>query len=147
MSSRIVIKDRGWAALLTMIKDTHGGGVTVGVLETAGPELVEIAVYNEFGTETIPQRSFIREGADAIEPKLAPKRTKLARAVIAGKLQYRASLELLGALVQGLLQERIANRIKPPNAESTIARKGSDVPLIDHGTLRSHITYRVDLNK
>jgi hypothetical protein len=42
------------------------------------------------------------------------------------------------------MQQRIADRIDPPNAASTIKRKGSSVPLIDEGILRTSILGQVE---
>jgi hypothetical protein len=45
----------------------------------------------------------------------------------------------------GVIKQRIANGIAPPNSPYTIARKGSSKPLIDTGQLRNSITYQVEI--
>ena len=54
------------------------------------------------------------------------------------------ALSVLGMALVGDVQQRIRNRIPPPNAPYTIARKGSDVPLIDTGRLRQSIDFVVE---
>jgi hypothetical protein len=50
----------------------------------------------------------------------------------------------IGMVAVGDVQRRIVQRIPPPNAPSTIAKKGSDVPLIDTGRLRQSVDYTVE---
>lgn len=99
----------------------------------------EIAARHEFGIG-VPERSFLRgyfheNSATVAEATLRLFRSRGANA---------ATLEVLGAWIVGQIQTRISNRIPPPNAPETIARKGSDVPLIDTGQLRSSVTHKVE---
>ena len=63
--------------------------------------------------------------------------------VIKRELTPEQLADLLGQKYVGQIQARISAGIPPPLAESTIARKGSSVPLIDTGQLRSAVTYEV----
>ena len=105
--------------------------------------MVEIGGYQEFGTATIPARSFIGAWFDENESANLAFARDLAAKRIGGKLDYRRSLELMGVKAQGGIQKRIARGIEPPLKAETIKRKGSSKPLIDTGQLRSSITYRV----
>jgi hypothetical protein len=126
--------------------------ITVGILAEAGKEahvddsltVLEVAVFNEFGTDRIPERSFIRAWFDENESRLRTALSRMMVSVIAGKRTKEQALELLAQTCVGQIQKRIANGISPPNADSTIDRKGSDKPLVDTGQLRSSISYRVD---
>ena len=62
-------------------------------------------------------------------------------AVVQGKLSAHAMLSQVGSYAVAVCQEHISAGIDPPNAESTIAKKGSSTPLVDNGTLRQSITY------
>ena len=55
----------------------------------------------------------------------------------------RASLEKAGLIGQSAVQANMGGT-PPPNAESTIRQKHSDVTLIDTGSLRQAITYVVE---
>lgn len=125
--------------------------VEVGVLgsealakDEEGVTVVEYATYNEFGTSTIPERSFIRSTIDERRNRLFGKAFILQSEVLAGKMQVSQALRLLGELVKGSIQQKITNLRTPPNAPSTVKAKGSSNPLIDTGRLNSSISYEVN---
>jgi hypothetical protein len=156
--------DHGWAALEARVKRMPArANVVVGVLgpaadaphPTAGegkgppPTVLEVAIWNEFGTEHIPARSFIRETLDIHADAILTLARRLAKAVELGRMDEKQAMGLLGEHVVGLMKERIANHGAPaafaPNAPRTIAKKGSSTPLIAHtGQLRNSITYRIE---
>jgi len=53
------------------------------------------------------------------------------------------SLRRLGSVAVGDVQRTIRDIKQPPNAPSTIRKKGSDNPLIDTGRLRQSIEYAI----
>jgi len=161
---KVTDKDAGWDALKDRVLKLSAPGAyaLVGVQgqqaasahRAAAPmTVVDLAVVHEFGkvihkedgTEiVIPQRSFIRATIDEYAPKLQRTASALGQGVLIGKFQTRQALELLGQQGVGLIQQRIADGIPPPNADSTKARKGSSTPLVDTGQLRGSITHRVE---
>lgn len=111
-----------------------------GASKTAAPiTMGEIAAIHEFGIG-VPERSFLRGYFKESNATVAEAALRLLRS----RGATPAMLETLGTWLVGQIQLRIANRIPPPLAASTIARKGSDVPLIDTGQLRSSIAYKVE---
>jgi hypothetical protein len=149
--------DRGYRELLKRVK-MPAVAIATGVLAKDGAqpkqgtegalELIEVAVWNEFGTSRAPARSFIRAWFDAEEPTLREKLTVLLQEVVAGKLTRDQALERMGLYCVGAIQKRIAEGIAPENAPSTIEKKtkgagGSTTPLVDTGQLRSSISYEV----
>lgn len=56
-------------------------------------------------------------------------------------------LEQVGVVAVGAVQEYMTDLKNPPNAQSTIAKKGSDNPLIDSGALRAAVTHAVTTTK
>lgn len=52
-------------------------------------------------------------------------------------------MEQVGAFAAGATQQYITDLRDPPNAPYTIEKKGSDNPLIDTGSMRSSVTYKV----
>lgn len=123
--------------------------ITVGVHDTegaatsGGATIADIAAFNEFGTERIPARSFIRAWADESIAENKRILSAIARNVVTGKATAEQGLDQAGLRFVGEIQNRISNGVQPPNAPSTIARKGSSTPLIDTGQLRSSIRHRV----
>lgn len=103
----------------------------------------DIATFQEFGTDTIPPRPFVSGWFQSGSSELTEAAKELAEKVISGKLTPEQYAELIGAKAVGEIQKYIANRVPPPLSPRTIARKGSSVPLIDTGVLRSSISFRM----
>lgn len=57
------------------------------------------------------------------------------------------ALEKVGQIAVGKVQQYMTDLQDPPNAQSTIDKKGSSNPLIADGTLRASVTYSVDTVK
>jgi hypothetical protein len=142
--------DRGYKDLVKRVFEARRAKLEAGILEADGARadgdltVLEVATYNEFGTENVPERSFLRAWFDANEPAISEILRKQLGLVVAGKLTSEQALARVGAWCVGQIQQRIADGIDPANAPATIAAKGSSTPLIDTGTLRSSISYRVD---
>lgn len=142
-------EDRGYKALVETVFKFGKPVVHVGILEADGGEdhggmtVAEVAAIHEFGLG-VPERSFLRAWFDENEDRAREAIRRLLVSVIAGKRTKEQALELFGQWAQGEIQARIAAGIPPGLAESTIAKKGSSVPLIDTGQLRSAISYMID---
>lgn len=107
----------------------------------AAPQTVaEIANEHEFGLG-VPERSWLRDWVDQNQAMIRNDLRRAASRIIEGKLTIQQASDLLGSKYVAAIQTRIANGIAPPNAPSTIAKKGSSTPLIDTGQFRSAITY------
>jgi hypothetical protein len=149
-SVKISDVDRGYKDLVTRIFGLSASKISieVGILEDEphgddAISMIELGTIHEFGTATIPERSFIRAWFDEQEPELRTKFAELMKSVVEGKRSKEDILELMGLYCVGQMQARMAAGIEPGNAPSTIARKGSSTPLIDTGVLRSSISHRV----
>ena len=130
-----------------------GPRVVVGIRQEAGAQVVdgeftlaEIAAVNEYGSEDghIPERSFLRSTYDEGRERYAGLAQQAVTDHVDGRRDIRQGLERLGMVGVADVQERIRRGIPPANAPSTIARKGSDKPLIDTGRLRQSIDYVVE---
>jgi hypothetical protein len=155
--------DKGWGNLKDQVLKLSqtGAYVQVGVLgaEAAanhnaapGMTIAAIASVHEFGrtiqtkrgTITIPERSFLRATIDIYQAPIQKRATMMGTGVMLLKFSAQQAMELLGQYAVGVIKQRIADGILPPNRPRTIARKRSSKPLIDTGQLRSSITYRVE---
>ncbi len=150
--------DHGYDALRKRIFGFGKPQIATGILEAEGAQpktaepgeenaepvtVIDVADWNEFGTDEIPARSFIRAWFDQAEPEMREDLRKLMRGVAAGTHTKEQVLELLGVKAVGGIQKRIADGIDPPNAPETIERKGSSKPLINTGQLRSSVSYAI----
>lgn len=151
--------DRGAKALLERIASSVRTRVTVGIHEAEGSAsaeegdgltVLDVGTINEFGGDqgdNPPRRSFLADWADENEEKLKSDMRKIGAAVVAGKLStLEQGFERLGLRSVAEIQQRIKAGIDPENADSTIERKGSSTPLINHGQLWTSITHKVEKN-
>lgn len=126
-------------------------GVKVGFpAGKASGEIIERAVYNEFGTRHIPERPFLRNAMRANRTKYVDGMKSEVRQIIAdaikGRTRARAiesALNRLGIIAVGDIQDEITALSSPPNAASTIRQKGSSNPLIDTGAMRAAVTHQI----
>lgn len=145
-------KDHGYNALVKKIDGMDRLAILVGVFEREGAmphgddafTVLDVAAVHEFGTATIPQRSFIRAWFDENLERAREALRRLMVQALQGKMTPEQCVEKFGLWVQGEIQKRIAQGIPPPLAESTVEKKGSSVPLVNTGQLRSSVTFRVE---
>jgi hypothetical protein len=141
-------RDRGWRQLRTELqKLTQGPAYArAGIIGPRGEKqhdkgepvtIADIALFQEFGTRTIPARSFIREPFDANRAGYLSQLKQLVGRVYEGKASLRQVLGLMGLRVSADQRKRITEGegIPPPLAEATVKEKGSSRPLVDKGQL------------
>lgn len=107
-----------------------------------GTSLAEVAAYNEFGSSDTPERPFMKQSFENHESELQAACDIVNQTISSGGTAEQA-LNKLGVAAKGLVQEEIVNGGFAPNAESTIAKKGSEQPLIDTGYMRQSVNYVV----
>ena len=109
-----------------------------------GTRVVDVAVGNEYGTDNVPARSFMGLSSADINNQCAPILEQSASALNNNNTQqYDQLLDAAGNLAAGIVKQQITDLRSPPNAQSTIERKGSSNPLIDTGLMRQTVTYKV----
>lgn len=120
----------------------------VGFLETAtyanseGEALpvAQVAYWNEYGTENIPPRPFFRK---TIAENSSEWGKQVGQLLKANNYDADAALNKMGEHIKGQLTESILSYEDPPNAPSTIRKKGFNAPLRDTGTMARSIDYEV----
>ena len=106
-----------------------------------GTPVAMAAAANEWGTERIPERPFIRPAIRSLKGDL--------RAVLPGLINTRKmTLSAEGALqagkvVRDALRREIDTLRNPPNRPSTIKGKEGGKPLVDKGKMRMTISIRL----
>ncbi len=126
--------------------------VKVGIQEDAGQHkgegdqlsVADVASFHEFGTDTVPQRSFIRAPIQDGKVALQNLQATLLRRVILGSKTTEEALGLIGEAAQAEMINAINAGISPELEQSTINAKGSSTPLIDSGQLKQSIRYKVE---
>lgn len=148
MANVVVVKDKGYKQALVRYSAMKGTKLFVGVPPQADSvkhgksqlTVSALAAIHEYGLG-VPERSFLRAWFDQNANKIRLAINVMAQAIGAGRLTREQAMAQLGLKFVGEIQARIARNIPPPLAQKTIDRKGSSVPLIDSGVLRSWISY------
>lgn len=104
--------------------------------------VAQVAGVHEFGSATVPKRSFIGAWFDENLTEITEFERKAAKLLLKGKITEEQYVNLVGSKCVSGIQKRIASNIGPPLKAATIKRKGSSVALINEGTLRSSIMIR-----
>ena len=145
----VKVQRKGGKKLERFLREAGKGGVSgvkVGFFSTAryedGTPVAAVAAWNEFGTESIPERPFFRRA-------LAEAEDGIVKVIAAGIDPERMAVDerladRVGAYVQGEIQESITALKEPPNSPSTIRRKGSSNPLLDSGFMRESVSWEVE---
>lgn len=93
----------------------------------------EVAIANEFGGGKRPPRAFMRN----CWGKNYAKWIRFVQDVLPQNMDIVKTFWKLGDKIKGDLSETILNWKYPPNAPSTIKRKGFNKPLVDSGNMSS----------
>jgi hypothetical protein len=110
---------------------------------------LEVGVIHEFGAPgaSIPERSFIRSTATKNAKKYFSTLKTITKGIIAGVIDVRRGLELLGIQVEADMKSTMTKGIAPPLKHRRKVPKGvapgKQVPLVNTGQLRNSITHVV----
>ena len=149
MSARIISTGPGLRKRLSEIARglDKAAKVRIGFLENAtypdGKPVAMIAAIQEFGApaRNIPPRPFFRQMIAAKSPEWPQAIADLA---VSTDYDAAAMLGQTGEAIAGQLRESIINLTEPPLAPATVARKGSDKPLISTGNMLNSVDYEVE---
>nr|DAE92079.1 MAG TPA: virion morphogenesis protein [Myoviridae sp. ct5xZ3] len=108
--------------------------------EEDGTDVCDVAIWNEFGTEHVPSRPFLRNSVDNNASKINSFLKSTKRDLVAVKPAEQV-LKEIGIFQKDLIQQEIGHGSFEPNAETTIKKKGSSKPLIDSGRMRQSVNY------
>ena len=145
VSRPVQVQDRGASRLLRDAANAHFQ-IRLGVFGSEKHEGTEMTIaqlleIHELGLG-VPERSVLRAWAEKHEADIQNDMRAAVRQMLLGRLSPENAAKLLGVRWVGQLQTFISSgQVQPPLAQSTIDAKGSSVPLIDTGQLRSSLTY------
>lgn len=145
-------KDVGLKDILKQVQSLKGNIVKVGIQQGTGAfsrnisnkqdaTVAQYAFYNEFGTEKIPQRSFMRTAFDENLSKVESAIESEYQKVLSGSMSADVMLGRIGLLMTNFVQRKIRSIFSPPNSPITIARKKSSKPLIDTGRMINSVRF------
>lgn len=137
-----------------VLRQLDGSNVDAGWFENAvyptGQSVAAVMIANEFGTtpnpETghagIPARPLLRQSAEKIDTKLPGYIERRSAEILAGTLDVESYKKKLGEALVATIMETLNEGDFVGNADSTIAQKGFDKPLVRDGILGQTITHR-----
>jgi molybdopterin synthase catalytic subunit len=158
--TKITEKDFGMNAIIRNLEDLKGKGVKVGLQGTSGNKkhdksktetVVDIATKHEFGTNRIPERSFLRATYNIQRQNWLKYNNEIINKLVVQKTPLsplKVFLGLIGERMQKDIKKFIRSGVNPPNTPSTLknklrlTRKGSEKtpkPLIDTGQMLNSI--------
>lgn len=141
---------RSGQTLGDVLKRVQDSAITVGIHKTEGAHkgsdgatVVEVGTYNEYGTERIPERSFLRSTVNRNLPGYKGRMKDAYLGALRGtSMNLRAAMSFIGGDVADDIRKTIIEFTDPPNAPSTIKAKGRDDPLVDTGQMRDSIKWK-----
>lgn len=146
----VIDKDLGFNRIMRSLEDLDGTEIDAGILQNAGNDsrgtpFVDIALYNEFGTYRIPARPAVRLASDEHQQDWSNTIESEVNSIIGGGGNKSRMCKRVGKQMVKDIQSIFGDTSKlAPNAQSTIRRKGRNEPLVDTGTLKSKVSYRVE---
>lgn len=108
----------------------------------AALNLIDIVIWMEFGTKTVPERSWIRATHDEIKEEMREFIADLVGQIHDGQMTVERALDLMALKTISKMKQKIRSGIPPELSLGTIQRKGSSVPLIDTGQLLNGMTFK-----
>lgn len=131
---------------LEMIASVHEYGARIKVTDKMRGYLASQGLHLRAETThiVIPERSFLRTGADKHAKDIQRKADEFIADVIAGHVSVETFYEMLALELRGKIQEHARDLDNPVNHPFTVERKGSSNPLVDNGGLIGGMEVEVD---
>lgn len=141
MDINIILDD--FEKLKSACEDMAGKKILVGLVGGVDSEVLKIASAHEYGTDKLPERSFIRASFDADQAQLGEIVSGSVGKVLSGQMSADAAANAIGAQAAQLVQNFIDdNRVKP---QSDFSKKTQHTTLYETGThIRDRITYKIE---
>ena len=106
--------------------------------------LLDVAAFNELGTDTTPSRPFLRQSLDNHHPEIEAFLKDQIAQLTNGSTTADRIMQQTSVFLRGLIQDEIVEGDFTPNAPSTVKKKGSATPLVDTGHMRQSVITIVD---
>lgn len=130
--------------LKSACRSMDGKKIIVGIVgDGVDSEVLKITAAHEYGTDKLPERSFIRASFDADQDKLGSIVSGQVNKVLSGQTSADAAANAIGAQAAQLVQNFIdENRVKP---QSDFSKKTQHTTLYETGThIRDRIAFKVE---
>lgn len=161
VAAKLTDTDRGMKSFRKYMRSRERPAVVAGFRENgpggqqAGPDspltVADVAALNEFGTMEIPERPFMRITTEERQEAWNAMQVPVMREVVDAATRSPAAagaaaargLGRIGLQMAADIRATIDGGVPPPNADSTIERKGSSGTLIDTAQMKQSIDSEV----
>lgn len=139
MATRIV--DKGYNKIMREVNRAWRREAAVGILTGSkngdGANIAEYAAYNEYGTDKVPSRPFMRTAFDENIAEIHKDFARESGMLMTGKKTAHQCLKTVGLKHAARIQNTITGRdFLPRLSQQTIdAKKGSTKTLVDTGAM------------
>lgn len=137
MARHVTDRDLGWQKIKRELEIASHLEVAVGLLQGdkngEGVQIAEYAAYNEFGTDVIPSRPFMRTAFDENRGDIQADIDRQSARLTAGQVSAQTALTIIGQKHASRIQNTITGRdFLPRLSPETVKRKrGSEKTLVD----------------
>ena len=104
-----------------------------------GLEIAENALIQEYGTDKIPPRPFMRRTIEKHQDEWVKFLNENFDVELDNNVTLEQIMRKIGAIMAADMKRTIDENLPPPNSPETIKRKGSSHTLIDTGAMRQSI--------
>lgn len=164
MATTVKVKDLGYGAIERRSVQINGAnarcGFPVGTIPASPTQpgsmrepctdmlqLVQVVIWNEFGTDKIPERPAIRQAFDENLDEIIRFCSVNYQLYTLDKISTAELLNRIGLFMVSLIKNSIRDLQEPPNAPYTIAKKKSSNPLIDTGQMIQSVQHIIQYRK
>jgi hypothetical protein len=102
--------------------------------------ILEVAVWNNFGTNKIPRRPFMEQAKPKLEEAFSKLKKAHGRNLLRDDTQLDKMLHIAAVQSEAIVKAEITDGGFVPDAPQTVMRKKSSQPLIDSGDMRKYAT-------
>ena len=107
-----------------------------------GESIIDVAIKNNYGMG-VPQRDFMTPSSKKWMKFFSESLDIVRRDMLDNKLDSDKFLKAMGQKGSDIISKEIIALDTPPNAPSTIAKKGSSNPLVDTGAMSRSTTWQI----
>ena len=153
MQAVVKQKNRGWADKLLKrakalgeFEAACGFPKSLNIKYDNGASLIDVAIWNQYGTYNAPARDFMNPANAEIQKQWKDMAKAAMPAINAGQADPKTVLELGANMAKAEIQKSIVNlqvRNKKSGKPVYVEGKGSDNPLIDTGKMLTSVTYTI----
>jgi len=149
MSGSVTIRSRyGGRKIKLLSGEINKAKLQVGYFTTTpdypdGTSVADVATWQEYGTDTIPERPFMRTTMTQNRDEYFRLMRSMLISIIRGRASSQRSIATVALRIKNDIQDSIIRWMTPPNAFSTEDKKGFNDPLVDTEHMLENVEWRI----